>query len=142
MLERQITYTDYNDQERTETFRFNLTKTEITEMQLSSVGGLNELIQRIIESDNQPEIIKVFKEVILKAYGEKSLDGKHFEKSEALSKAFSETPAYDILFMELATDSKKGAAFINGIVPKALAEEMEKVETAGTAPSTISVVSQ
>ena len=40
MLKKTITYTDYNDNERTEDFYFNFSKAELTEMELSTVGGL------------------------------------------------------------------------------------------------------
>lgn len=118
MLKKTITYTDYDGNERTESFYFNLSKAEITEMELSESGGLIKIIEKIVEESNTPKIIELFKTVILKAYGEKSNDGKHFVKSEELSKAFSHTEAYSELFMEIATDHEAATAFINGIVPK------------------------
>lgn len=121
MLKKTITYTDYNGTERTEDFYFNLSKAEIMEMELSTTGGLAEMIQNIVKAQDAPAIIKVFKELVLKAYGEKSADGKRFVKvgqdGNALSAAFAETEAYSNLFMELATDSDKAAEFVNGIVP-------------------------
>ena len=81
MLKKTITYVDYNGSERTEDFYFNLTKAEIMEMELSTTGGLSEMIARIVAAQDAPAIIKVFKELILKAYGQKSADGKRFVKS-------------------------------------------------------------
>lgn len=117
MLKKTITYTDFNDVERTEDFYFNLTKAEVMEMEMSTTGGLAEMIQRIVAAQDAPAIIKIFKDLLLKAYGEKSPDGKRFVKSQELRDAFEQTEAYSILFMELATDDKKAAEFINGIVP-------------------------
>lgn len=117
MLKKKITYTDYNGTERTEDFYFNLTKTEIMEMELGTNGGFVEMIQRIVDAQDAPSIIKVFKDVILKSYGEKSPDGKRFIKSKEISDAFSQTEAYSQLFMELATDADAAAEFVNGIVP-------------------------
>ena len=117
MLKKTVTYTDYNGSERTEDFYFNLTKAEIMEMELSTSGGLAEMIQRIVKAQDAPAIIKIFKELVLKAYGEKSPDCKRFIKSEEISTAFSQTEAYSQIFMELATDSDAAAAFVNGIVP-------------------------
>lgn len=117
MLKKKITYTDYNGTERTEDFYFNLTKAEIMEMELGTSGGLAEMIQRIVDAQDAPSIIKVFKDLILKAYGEKSPDGKRFIKSKEISDAFSQTEAYSQLFMELATDTDAAAEFVNGIVP-------------------------
>ena len=117
MLKKTITYTDYNGTERTEDFYFNLSKAEIMEMELSTEGGLSEMIQKIIAAQDAPAIIKIFKELILKAYGEKSPDGKRFIKSDEISTAFSQTEAYSKLFMELATDADAAAKFVNGIIP-------------------------
>lgn len=120
MLKKTITYTDYNGVERKEDFFFNLTKAEIMEMELTTAGGLAEMIEKIVAAQDTPSIIKVFKELILKAYGEKSPDGKRLIKVNngvRLADAFAETEAYSELFMELATDDKAAAAFVNGIVP-------------------------
>lgn len=117
MLKKTITYTDYNGVSRTEDFYFNLTQAEITEMELSTSGGLAEMIQKIVSAKDAPAIIKVFKDLILKSYGEKSLDGKRFVKSDEIRTAFSQTEAYSKLFMELAFDDKKAAEFVNGIIP-------------------------
>ena len=117
MLKKTVTYTDYNGSERTEDFYFNLTKAEIMEMEMSTSGGLAEMITKIVATKDAPAIIKIFKELILKAYGEKSPDGKRFIKSEEISTAFSQTEAYSQLFMELATDADAASTFVNGIVP-------------------------
>lgn len=121
MLKKTIKYTDYNGVEREEQFLFNLTKAELMEMEMGTTGGLAESIQKIVETKDAPSIIKIFKEIILKAYGEKSADGKRFMKvSDAgvpLSIAFSQTEAYSQLFMELATDDVEAAKFIKAIIP-------------------------
>lgn len=119
MLKKTITYTDYNGVDRTEDFYFNLSKAEIMEMEMGTSGGLSEMINKIVAAQDAPAIIKVFKDLILKAYGEKSPDGKRFIKSDEIATAFSQTDAYSQLFMELATDSDAAAAFVNGIVPAA-----------------------
>lgn len=119
MLKKTITYTDYNQAERTEDFYFNLTKAEVMEMEMSTSGGLAEMIKKIVAAKDAPAIIKVFKDLILKAYGEKSPDGKRFIKSEEIATAFAQTEAYSQLFMELATDPDKAAEFVNGIIPAA-----------------------
>ena len=119
MLKKTITYTDYNGVDRTEDFYFNLSKAEIMEMEMGTSGGLSEMINKIVAAQDAPAIIKVFKDLILKAYGEKSPDGKRFIKSDEIATAFSQTDAYSQLFMELATDADAAAAFVNGIVPAA-----------------------
>lgn len=123
MLKKTITYTDYNGTERTEDFLFNLNKAELMEMEMGTTGGLAEMIQRIVSAQDAPAIMKVFKELILKAYGQKSPDGKRFIKNEELSAEFAQTEAYSQLFMELATDAEAAAAFVNGIIPNDLSQK-------------------
>lgn len=118
MLKETITYKDYNDVERTEDFYFNLTQAEIMEMEMGTVGGMAEMITKIVNAQDAPAIIKIFKDLILKAYGERSADGRRFEKKGgALAEAFAETEAFSVLFMKLATDADAAARFVNGIVP-------------------------
>ena len=123
MVVEKIKYTDFNGLEREEEFMFNLTEAEITEMELTTDGGLSDSIKKIIAAQDTPEIIKVFKMLLLKSYGEKSADGRRFVKSEKLSEEFSQTNAYSQLFMKLATDDKAAVAFINGIMPDCMQEK-------------------
>jgi hypothetical protein len=116
MLKKTITYKDYNDVERTEDFYFNLSKAESMEMEMGTTGGLSEKINKIIAAQDAPTIIAIFKDLILRSYGEKSPDGKRFIKNEEVKTAFAQTEAFSNLFMELATDSKAAAAFVNGII--------------------------
>lgn len=126
MLAKKIKYTNFNGETREETFYFNLTEAEIAEMELSINGGLKGIIERIVETQDQPELIKLFKTVILKSYGEKSNDGKFFRKSDSTrgnyADDFAATEAYSVLFMELATNDKAASEFINGVIPAAARE--------------------
>lgn len=132
MYKKTMTYTDYNGIERKEDFYFNLTKAEIMEMEMTTTGGMAEMIQRIVDAQDAPAIIKIFKDLVLKAYGEKSADGKRFIKSQELSEAFAQTEAYSQLFMELATDAKAASEFVNAIVPADIAQQAQKASlTAG-----------
>ena len=128
MYKKTMTYTDYNGEERTEDFYFNLTKAEITEMELSTEGGLRDKIQRITKAKDVPEIIRLFKELILKAYGIKSPDGKRFIKSDQLSEEFSQTEAYSDFFVELATNSDSASEFVNGIMPSSMKDSSAALE--------------
>ena len=130
MLKKVIKYVDYNGVERTEDCYFNLSKAEIMEMEMSVDGGLVEKLDKIVKSKNGPEIMKTFKELILKAYGVKSDDGRRFIKSKKLSEEFEQTEAYSNLFMELL-DANKAAEFVNGIIPSDInvsEEDIKKIE--------------
>lgn len=123
MIKKTITYSDYNGNERTEDFYFNLTKAEITKMELSIKGGLAEMIQRIVAAQDTPAIIEVFEDLIKRSYGVKTPDGRGFTKKPEDLEAFIATEAYSQLFMELATDADAAAKFVNGVVPADMAKQ-------------------
>lgn len=118
MIKKHMKYVDYDGNEREEDFYFNLTKAEIAEMELSTSGGLDKMINQIIAEQDGKRIIELFKDLVLRSYGKKSPDGRRFIKSQELRDDFAQTEAYSDLFMELATDADKAAEFVNGIVPK------------------------
>ena len=127
MIKKTVTYTDYNGVERTESFYFNLSKAEVMEMELSADGSMAESIQKIVDAKDAPAIIRVFKDLVLKAYGVKSDDGRRFMKVKAdgsrYADDFKETEAYSQIFMELATDADAAAKFVNGIIPSDLGQK-------------------
>lgn len=129
MIKQTIKYTDYNGVERTEDFYFNLTKAELTQMELEMPGGMSNVLNRIVKEERVPELIKIFKDLILRSYGVKSDDGKRFIKNQEVLDEFVQSEAYSELYMKLVTDAKAAADFINGIVPAALAAEVAKVST-------------
>ena len=126
MLKKTIKYTDYNGVERTEDFYFNLNKAEIMEMQLTTVGGLDAYLKKIISAQDMPTLMRIFKDLVLKSYGVKSDDGRRFIKNDQLREEFEQTEAYSILYMELSTDAEAAAAFVNGIIPADVAKQLPK----------------
>jgi len=117
MLKKTITYIDFDDKKRTEDFYFNLTKAEVTEMEMSTDGGLAKMLGKIVAEQDSKKIIEAFKDLILRSYGEKSPDGKRFIKTQELRDAFSQTEAYSDLFVELSGNAEAAADFVNGIIP-------------------------
>ena len=128
MFKKTITYTDYDGNERTEDFYFNLTEAEITEMEFGVVGGMTKKMQKIVQEQDGRKIIETFKDLINRSYGVKSADGRRFEKTKENLDAFTQTEAYSNLFMELATNADAASEFFNGIIPKS----MEKKKPADT----------
>ena len=118
MLKKTLTYEDFNGVERTEDFYFNFTEAECVEWNLTTEGGLVETIRKIVAAKEQKELIELFKEFVLKAYGEKSPDGRRFMKTPEIREAFSQTNAFSIIFMELAKDDIAADAFIQAVIPK------------------------
>lgn len=121
-------YTDYDGNERVEDFYFNLTKAEITDMELTTEGGMSAMLNRIIAAKDTSKLIAVFKDLILKSYGQKSADGRRFIKSEELTKEFTETPAYSQIYLRLATDDKAATEFVNNVIPRDLQNEVNKAQ--------------
>lgn len=117
MYIRTMTYTDYDGNERTETFYFNMSKAECLDMQLIAEGGLENYIQSIINERDNAKLVKFFKDVILKSVGKKSPDGRRFIKSEEYTREFSQTEAYSDLYVELATNTEEALKFFNNIIP-------------------------
>lgn len=118
MLKKTIKYEDYNGNQREEDFYFNLNKTELIEMANSKSGGLDVLMERLVKQQNVKEILSIVKEIILKAYGEKSDDGKVLMKSEDISHKFECTEAFNVLFVELVENSDEALKFINALLPE------------------------
>lgn len=144
MLKREITYEDFDGNKQTDIYYFNLTKSELVELEAEFEGGLEKSITAIAEAKDAATLLAQFKKIILSSYGVKSPDGKRFEKSDKLREEFQQTAAYDQLFIELATDEEAATKFISGIIPRDLSEEVQKekdlrqatAEKLGTAPKT------
>lgn len=126
MLKKTIKYKDFNDVEREEDFYFHLSEAELTEMEMTTTGGLAETIQRIVAAQDPQAIVEIFKKIVLKAYGRKTPDGKYLMKDDQIRKEFECSPVYSIIFMELATDADKAADFINGVVPANMSQQAKK----------------
>lgn len=125
MLRREITYTDFNGEEKTDVFYFHLTKAEILEFNLSYKGGLTAFLEDMVKEKNMAKLVEYFKKLILLSYGERTASGRFF-KNQEIRDAFACTEAYSQLFMELATDANVGTEFVNGIVPKEAQKEIEE----------------
>jgi hypothetical protein len=117
MYVKEIEYTDFNGVTRKEKFYFNLTKAEILDMELGKTGGLTEYIQKILEAQDTPAIMSLFKSLLLKSYGVKSDDGRRFVKNDQVRSEFEQTQAFSDLYMMLALDDNEASKFVNAIVP-------------------------
>lgn len=118
MLKRSIIYENFDGETETEVFYFNLSKPELIEMEVEHAQGMAKMLQKIIDTKDNRELIKTFKELILLAYGVKSDDGKRFIKSDQLREEFSQTEAYNVLFIELASSDDAAVIFLDGILPR------------------------
>lgn len=126
MLKKTITYRDYNDEERTEDYYFNLSRAELVLMEASRTGGMMAYYQKIVQEKDRVAIMNCFKELIHMSIGRKSDDGKRFVKTEEFATAFEQSEAYSELIMELLSDAQRAAAFFTGIFPKDIADQIAK----------------
>ena len=117
MYVKEMEYTDFNGVKRKEKFYFNLTKAEILDMELGKAGGLTEYIKKILEAQDTPTIMALFKSLLLKSYGVKSDDGRRFIKNDQVREDFEQTQAFSDLYMLLALDDGEASKFVNAIVP-------------------------
>lgn len=124
MIVKTITYTDYDGNQRTEEFRFHFNKAELLEMEMTTEGSFSARVNRIIKANSHSELVQIMKKFVLDAYGVKSDDGRRFMKSDEIRRSLVECPAYSIIFMELATDDKAAADFINGVTPDDMPKPM------------------
>ena len=128
MLKKTITYTDYDGMERTEDFWFNLSKTELTKLDAELPGGVLGVLRKIIDKKDRKALVDFIETLILRSYGEKTLDGKRFVKTPEMAEEFMQTPAYDELFMSILSDIDSQTSFINGVIPQSMAKEIEQTD--------------
>lgn len=118
MVSRDITFTDYDGKEVTKKFWFNLTESDVQEIDMEFPGGLESVIKGLKTDPNIVKILKAFKMIILKAYGVRTPD-KKFYKDEIETKAFAASDAYSSLFMGFMTEKNDDILeFITGMFPK------------------------
>lgn len=117
MFVKQVKYTNLNGLEVEENVYFNLTKSEVMEMELKVDGTYSEKLETIFKKKNIPLLIKYIKEIILAAYGVKSDDGNRFYKNDKVREDFLASPAFDEIYYELLTDADKAAEFVRKIMP-------------------------
>ncbi len=127
MIKQTVTYIDYDGTQRTEDKYFHMTKRELIKWETESgSGGMDKFIEKIIETEDRKTLIEMFDDLILRAYGEKSIDGRSFVKTPELRKEFEDSACYDQLFMDLIQDTDKLTTFVNGLIPEGLPKPTEQ----------------
>lgn len=126
MYIKEVTYTDFNDKEKTEKVYFNLTKSEIIKLQASVDGGLAEAIDKIQEGGDPYKIVPLFDKILLAAYGQKSADGSRFVKNAELTEEFSQTAAYDAIFSELMMNREAATEFFTSVIPAEMRNQVRE----------------
>lgn len=121
MYIKKVKYEDFNGVQKEKTLMFNLSQKELTDMNFSEDGGMQEYFRKISEAKDEGEAVKFITKLILLAYGEKSGDGEAFVKEDdeghKLANRFKQTAAYEALWNELAEDAGKTIDFFVGVLP-------------------------
>lgn len=132
-----ITYKGYDDAIYTEDFCFNISRAELIKMNYSVSGGMEGLLKRICQEKDNVKLYKLFEDLIDKAYGRKSLDGKRFEKSPEILQEFKQSEAYSEFIVKLMQDPKYAVKAVQGMLPASDVsdEELARV-TADLMPNT------
>lgn len=125
MLRRDVSYTDFNGNSRTETVYFHLSKTEIGRMQVKMDGKYIDHLKMLVEGKHVEQLYDIFYNLILDSYGEKSEDGSRFVKTPEKRAAFEQSIVFDMLFSELITDMDKMADFTKKVIPSDMAASVE-----------------
>lgn len=140
MLRKEVEYKDFDGNDRKDVLWFHLNEVEITEMDLETSGGLVKYMESIIDTNDVNQLIAIFKDLLIRSYGERSMDGKHFYKDDKIRNEFVSSAAYPVLYMEMVSDADKAVEFINGIVPSNIREQMAKIENTPEGDAMLSVV--
>lgn len=123
MIKKRLTYTDYMGEKKTQDFYFNFNEAELIELNMHTAGGLQGYIRRIIDTKNSAKLADIFKELLIKSYGEKTDDG-YFMKSPEISKRLECSAAYPLLYMELIENTDSAIAFVKGLLPSTLVAKL------------------
>lgn len=142
MLTKTITYTDFNDNERTEDFYFHLSEREIMNLHTKYDGGLDGAIEAMVQSNDIHELLAVLQEIILLSYGVKSADGKSFVKSDEVKQQFEYSAAFSELYLDLLSDEQNAVDFIKNLLPTKAQKRIEELEAeAKPKPDVVQTVS-
>lgn len=137
MYAKKIKAVDFRGRTYEREYLFNLTRSELVELEASADGGLQEYIKRIVNTEKSSELVPLFKKLILMSYGEISDDGTMFIKNHPtrgnLGQEFAQTAAFDEMFTEFVTNPDAANEFIQKILPS-----QEQIDRMGTAAQALS----
>ncbi len=123
MIKKRLTYTDYLGQKKTQDFYFNFNEAELIEMNMHQAGGLQGYIKRIVDEKDTAKLADIFKELLVKSYGEKTEDGL-FMKSPEIAHKLECSAAYPLLYMGLLENTDSAIEFVKGLIPQTLVAKL------------------
>ena len=137
MIKKTVNYFDFDNNAVTETLYFNLNQHELIEVALDIPDDVSKTVGTdpnnfdkeavatgLLEKMGQKGIMGFVKDLLIKSYGVKSEDNRRFIKTPEMATEFSQSIAFDTIFMELMSDDKAAADFVNGVIPANVIEKM------------------
>lgn len=124
MYKKTLTYEDFDGEEITEDFYFNLNKAEIIEHDdlIEAIARYGKRAEKKDEfgSKDMKTMMSYIKELMFLSYGEKSEDGRRFVKSEEILTDFINSNAFPDIYMEILTDETVATEFVEGVCSSVL----------------------
>jgi hypothetical protein len=123
MFKKTVSFEDFNGVRQERDFYFHLSKAEFLAM-ATEANSMQERIKRIVEAQDGRGILNELREIIKLAVGIRSEDGQRFIKDENAKSQLLDSPAFDELLMELATNANASVDFVTQLIPQKMRDEM------------------
>lgn len=139
MFKKTIEFESFDGEKRTKEFYFHMSTAEL----LTLAAGGDEMmarLQRMVATKDMQAILQEFRAIIEMSCGIRSEDGERFLKTPEAKSELLDSPAYDVLLLELCTETDAAVNFINQLIPQKMREEMlakMKVDNNGSAEITL-----
>ena len=135
MIKKTVKYVDFNGVDKSEDLYFNLTKTELNNLNFKHHGTYSDQLKAIVDNKDVKLVTELFAEIIQRGYGIKSEDGRNFRKSPEILYDFTTSAVYDALMTELLENADEAANLFVGMLPSDLQgqvkDEMKKGQNNG-----------
>lgn len=128
MIKKTVSYDGFDGETVTEDLYFHFNKAELMELEVETERGFSKKLQAVAEAKDVREVLAVFKDIVVRAYGVRSEDGKRFIKTERAREEFDGSEAYSEVLFDLLSDPASAARFVGGLMPSDLLEKA-KVES-------------
>lgn len=104
MFKHTVEYTDFNGNQRKDDLYFHLSLPEVTRITAEIGKDINEYIKELTDNKDLNELLKFIEMVMLNSYGQKTMDGRTFQKTPEIRHAFEHSQAYAEIFEQFMTN--------------------------------------
>ena len=130
MYKEKLTFTNFNDEEVTETLRFNLSEIELMDLVKDDPTFSQSYFKTLIDNGDAYEMFRFIRKILALSYGELSNDGNTFMKSPEIMDRFLHSAAYDALINRISSSSDVDIfkAMLIGIFPAKFAQAFQGLD--------------